>query len=164
MLEALLGLLHDVPAGKLAIAELHDANEHDVAELERAGVDAVLVAAETSRRSCRPSRRTSDHLAVALRDDAAGGDPGHRHRLPLAHGLLERDVDDVVAADGGHASPVARDRELDRLQAEPVARKRSRAVGVPPRCVWPSTVTRVSYPVAFVISSATTCPMPPRRA
>ena len=45
MLEALLGLLHDVPAGKLAIAELHDANEHDVAELERAGVDAVLVAA-----------------------------------------------------------------------------------------------------------------------
>jgi len=45
VLEALLGLLHDVPAGKLAIAELHDASEHDVAELERAGVDAVLVAA-----------------------------------------------------------------------------------------------------------------------
>jgi hypothetical protein len=45
ILEALLGLLHDVPAGKLAIAELHDASAHDVAELERAGVDAVLVAA-----------------------------------------------------------------------------------------------------------------------
>ena len=45
VLEALLGLLHDVPAGKLAIAELHDASEHEVAELERAGVDAVLVAA-----------------------------------------------------------------------------------------------------------------------
>ena len=45
VLEALLALLHDVPAGKLAIAELHDASEHDVAELERAGVDAVLVAA-----------------------------------------------------------------------------------------------------------------------
>ena len=44
VLEALLALLHDVPAGKLAIAELHDASEHDVAELERA-VDAVLVAA-----------------------------------------------------------------------------------------------------------------------
>ena len=43
-LEALLGLLHDVPAGKLAIAELHDASADDVAELERAGVDAVLVA------------------------------------------------------------------------------------------------------------------------
>jgi len=42
-LEALLGLLHDVPAGKLAIAELHDASAEDVAELERAGVDAVLV-------------------------------------------------------------------------------------------------------------------------
>ena len=44
-LELLLALLHDVPAGKLAIAELHDASSHDVAELERAGVDAVLVTA-----------------------------------------------------------------------------------------------------------------------
>jgi indole-3-glycerol phosphate synthase len=43
-LEVLLELLHDVPAGKLAIAELHDATADDVAELERAGVDAVLVA------------------------------------------------------------------------------------------------------------------------
>jgi indole-3-glycerol phosphate synthase len=42
-LELLLALLHDVPAGKLAIAELHDASADDVAELERAGVDAVLV-------------------------------------------------------------------------------------------------------------------------
>jgi len=45
LLEELLGLLHDVPAGKLAIAELQDASAHEVAELERAGVDAVLVAA-----------------------------------------------------------------------------------------------------------------------
>jgi hypothetical protein len=44
-LEGLLALLHDVPAGKLAIAELRDASPDDVAELERAGVDAVLVAA-----------------------------------------------------------------------------------------------------------------------
>jgi hypothetical protein len=44
-LEALLALLHDVPAGKLAIAELADATAEDVAELERAGVDGVLVAA-----------------------------------------------------------------------------------------------------------------------
>ena len=43
-LDALLALLHDVPAGKLAIAELHEATAEDVAELERAGVDAVLVA------------------------------------------------------------------------------------------------------------------------
>jgi len=42
-LEMLLTLLHDVPAGKLAIAELKDASAEDVAELERAGVDAVLV-------------------------------------------------------------------------------------------------------------------------
>jgi hypothetical protein len=45
-LDILLALLHDVPAGKLAIAELHDATAEDVAELERAGVDAVLVRAE----------------------------------------------------------------------------------------------------------------------
>jgi hypothetical protein len=42
-LEALLALLHDVPAGKLAIAELRDATTEDVAELERAGMDGVLV-------------------------------------------------------------------------------------------------------------------------
>lgn len=44
-LEVLLALLHDVPAGKLAIAELSNATADDVAELERAGVDGVLVAA-----------------------------------------------------------------------------------------------------------------------
>jgi indole-3-glycerol phosphate synthase len=44
-LEVLLSLLHDVPAGKLAIAELPDATVDDVADLERAGVDAVLVVA-----------------------------------------------------------------------------------------------------------------------
>jgi hypothetical protein len=44
-LERLLGLLPDVPAGKLAIAELVAASRDDVAELERAGVDAVLVTA-----------------------------------------------------------------------------------------------------------------------
>jgi indole-3-glycerol phosphate synthase len=44
-LELLLALLHDVPAGKLAIAQLPDATAEDVAELERAGVDAVLVTA-----------------------------------------------------------------------------------------------------------------------
>jgi indole-3-glycerol phosphate synthase len=45
VLELLLELLHDVPAGKLAIAELRDATASEVAELERAGVDAVLVTA-----------------------------------------------------------------------------------------------------------------------
>jgi hypothetical protein len=42
-LAVLLELLHDVPAGKLAIAELHNATSDDVSELERSGVDAVLV-------------------------------------------------------------------------------------------------------------------------
>jgi Indole-3-glycerol phosphate synthase len=42
-LDRLLELLPDVPAGKLAIAELGHALREDVVELERAGVDAVLV-------------------------------------------------------------------------------------------------------------------------
>lgn len=42
-LDRLLGLLPDVPAGKLAIAELSGATRADVEELERAGIDAVVV-------------------------------------------------------------------------------------------------------------------------
>jgi indole-3-glycerol phosphate synthase len=44
-LARVLDLLPDVPAGKLAIAELPVATREDVAELERAGVDAVIVGA-----------------------------------------------------------------------------------------------------------------------
>jgi indole-3-glycerol phosphate synthase len=43
-IEKILDLLPDVPAGKLAIADLQDATRDDVDSLERAGVDAVLVA------------------------------------------------------------------------------------------------------------------------
>lgn len=42
-LERILDLLPDVPAGKLAIADLHVTNRDEVVALERAGVDAVLV-------------------------------------------------------------------------------------------------------------------------
>ena len=42
-LERILDLLPDVPAGKLAIADLQAATRDDVVALERAGVDAVLV-------------------------------------------------------------------------------------------------------------------------
>jgi indole-3-glycerol phosphate synthase len=42
-LERALDLLQDVPAGKLAIAELPVGGRHEVAELERAGMDAVIV-------------------------------------------------------------------------------------------------------------------------
>ena len=42
-LDRVLELLPDVPAGKLAIAELSNASREDVEALERAGVDAVLV-------------------------------------------------------------------------------------------------------------------------
>jgi hypothetical protein len=42
-LERVLDLLPDVPAGKLAIAELASATRDDIAALERAGFDAVIV-------------------------------------------------------------------------------------------------------------------------
>ncbi len=42
-IERILDLLPDVPAGKLAIADLQAATRDDVVALERAGVDAVLV-------------------------------------------------------------------------------------------------------------------------
>ncbi len=41
--ESVLALLPDVPAGKLAIAEVAVASRNDVLQLERAGFDAVLV-------------------------------------------------------------------------------------------------------------------------
>ena len=44
-LEHVLALLPDVPAGKLAVAEVRGATRDEVVELERAGVDAVIVAA-----------------------------------------------------------------------------------------------------------------------
>ena len=39
----MLDLLSDVPAGKLAIADLGGVTQEELDELERAGVDAVLV-------------------------------------------------------------------------------------------------------------------------
>jgi indole-3-glycerol phosphate synthase len=45
-LDRILDLLPDVPAGKLAIADLQAATRDDVVALERAGVDAVLVGSE----------------------------------------------------------------------------------------------------------------------
>jgi indole-3-glycerol phosphate synthase len=44
-LERVLDLLEDVPAGKLAIADLPVTTREQVVELERAGVDAVIVGA-----------------------------------------------------------------------------------------------------------------------
>lgn len=42
-LEHVLGLLQDVPAGKLAVADLALASASELEELERAGMDAVIV-------------------------------------------------------------------------------------------------------------------------
>jgi Indole-3-glycerol phosphate synthase len=45
-LEQVLDLLPDIPAGKLAIADLGVTNRDEIAQLERAGVDAVIVGTE----------------------------------------------------------------------------------------------------------------------
>jgi len=45
-LASVLDLLPDVPAGKLAIADLEVTTPDEIAELERAGVDAVIVASQ----------------------------------------------------------------------------------------------------------------------
>jgi hypothetical protein len=47
-IERVLTLLHDVPAGKLAVAELAGATRAEAEELERAGVDAVVVAGDAA--------------------------------------------------------------------------------------------------------------------
>ena len=44
-LQRALDLLPDLPAGKLAVAEVHVSSREQVDELERAGVDAVIVGA-----------------------------------------------------------------------------------------------------------------------
>jgi indole-3-glycerol phosphate synthase len=44
-LDAVLRLLGDVPAGKLAVADVQVSDRDEIAELERAGVDAVIVSA-----------------------------------------------------------------------------------------------------------------------
>lgn len=44
--EEVLSLLHDVPAGKLAVADLGSVDRDTLGELERAGFDAVIVQAE----------------------------------------------------------------------------------------------------------------------
>ena len=52
-LDAVLELLPDVPAGKLAIAQVDVASRDEVLALERAGIDAVLVARGPHRRARR---------------------------------------------------------------------------------------------------------------
>jgi indole-3-glycerol phosphate synthase len=49
-LEHVLSLLPDVPAGKLAIADLELSDREQVGELERAGIDAVIVSVADVRR------------------------------------------------------------------------------------------------------------------
>jgi hypothetical protein len=52
-LENVLDLLPDIPAGKLAIADLDVTTPDEIEELERAGVDAVIVGAQNISRLVR---------------------------------------------------------------------------------------------------------------
>jgi indole-3-glycerol phosphate synthase len=52
-LENVLDLLPDIPAGKLAIADLEITTPDEIAELERAGVDAVIVGSQNIARLVR---------------------------------------------------------------------------------------------------------------
>jgi hypothetical protein len=86
------------------------------------------------------------------------------HEALLADRLEEVDVGEEVVLADDHA------RSASRSRARPSRGSRSssrgcglRAIGAPPRCVWPSTVVRVSIPVRSEISVATRFPMPPKR-
>jgi hypothetical protein len=81
----------------------------------------------------------------------------HRGRVAQRHPL------DLGAAQRDHRAPVAVVDRVDGVQPEAGASQRSRAVGVPPRWMWPSTVVRASLPVRFSISFSSICPMPPSR-
>jgi hypothetical protein len=66
-----------VPAGKLAIADMRDATPDDVSELERSGMDAVLVAHGGFSPSRSPTCPTSEGGRVRIGILTGGGDcPG----------------------------------------------------------------------------------------
>ena len=56
-------------------------------------------------------------------DDAPGLDPRDRHVSACFRRVRERDVDDLVAAHGGHPAPLAAGRQLRAAQAEPRGEK-----------------------------------------
>ena len=106
---SLLALLHDVPAGKLAIADLHDATADDVAELERAGVDGVLVVGGQRRGARR--RRAAGRLERQLGADRSPHGwrrlPRSERRHPCGRPPLDRPRprDGRVSATVGKGSP-----------------------------------------------------------
>ena len=66
-LDAVLELLPDVPAGKLAIADVAVVSRHEVLALERAGMDAVLVPAGSVAGLSATRRSTSSRRTPARR-------------------------------------------------------------------------------------------------
>ena len=164
-LTVLLELLHDVPAGKLAIAELHDATPEDVSELERSGVDAVLVVAGRSRGArSRPSRPTSERgSGMRIGILTGGGDcPGLN---AVIRAVVRRSTDrghEMVARprrlEGPHRgrssrrSGGARSRASSRAAARSSARRaptRTRSRAASRRCCGTSARQRLDALVAI---------------
>ena len=95
-LERVLDLLPDVPAGKLAIADLHVTTRDEVLALERAGVDAVLVgSADVAHLVGGAPPRCSRPLAAILALAAALRLIGIEYGLPFG-GLLNPDEQNIV--------------------------------------------------------------------
>ena len=83
-LERILDLLPDVPAGKLAIADLQAATRDDVIALERAGVDAVLVGGASDR----PPRRWRSASRGLAPPEPRVGEPGDAQRKSVRQALV----------------------------------------------------------------------------
>ena len=65
-------------------------------------------------------------------------------QLRLAQRLLERNLDDLCAAQRDHAPKRPPATASSAATPKRVASTRSNATGVPPRCTWPRIVTRLS--------------------
>ena len=100
-----------------------------------------------SRRTPRP-RRTRRRARCAARPPPRRAGPA-RSSCPRSAGIVPQRRSSAASI---AASPSR------------VASTRSKAVGVPPRWMWPSTVARVSKPVRCSISRSSSCPIPPRRS
>ena len=105
-LEHVLDLLSDLPAGKLAIADLRDATQPEIDELERAGVDAVLV--PNCRDGPRPTQLDRDRGRGLPR--RCGAARARDRGEPRARALLRQLALRLGRADRGRPR-----RPLDRL-------------------------------------------------
>ena len=121
---------------------------YDAAESASAFAEAAVrtVRCRLRRRTPRPPRSPRSRPCGAL------------HRVPERHQL------DPCRRSAGIMPHLRSLAASMAAMPKRVASTRSKAVGVPPRWMWPSTVARVSKPVRCSISRSSSWPMPPSRA